>query len=613
MDNQKQIRNFSIIAHIDHGKSTLADRFLEITYTVEPNKMHEQFLDRLESERKRGITIKLQPVRMIYDLPYNLVKKYNFNYAILNLIDTPGHVDFTYEVSRSLAACEGAILVVDATQGIEAQTISNTYLAIKQNLSIIPVVNKIDLPNADPDKIVSELNNTLKINPRDVIFISAKLGTNVDKLLEALIEKVPSPSGNLNNSFKALIFDSFYDFYKGVIIYVRVFDGSIQTGDKIKFFSNNLETEILELGYFNPDLIKTDKLLAGEIGYIATGLKDIQKCRVGDTVFKSIEQSKNLKPLPGYKKIKPIVFADIYPLDSDKYLNLKNALEKLKLNDFSLEFSLVKNSILTNGFRIGCLGLLHLEIIKERLETEYGLKIIVTSPSVAYKIIKKNGEELIINNPSLWPSPEEIKTIYEPWTEIKIITLNNYLNNIMELLKSRRGVYKKIEYLDEKRLIITYKLPLLELIGNLANKPLFYDQLKSVSSGYASLSYKLIDFEKSDLVKLDIIIAGEKNEIFSQIVHKDEVYIVGRYLVKKLKEYLPKQLFTVSLQAAVGSKIIAREDIPALKKDVTAKLYGGDFTRKAKLLEKQKKGKKKMKKLGKIEIPSSIVFKLIKR
>lgn len=602
MINQKQIRNFCIISHIDHGKSTLADRLLELTGTVDKREMREQYLDMMDLEREKGITIKMQPVRMEYQVQDS---KY-----ILNLIDTPGHVDFAYEVSRSLAACEGAILIVDATQGIQAQTLNNIYLALEHDLKIIPVINKIDLPLAEPEKTASEIEKIFGIAKEEIIFISAKTGQNVEQILEAVIDRIPAPKNDLSKPLKALIFDSNYDKYKGVIAYVRLFDGEISKDEKIILMANKKETDVSEVGYFKPNLLKSLKLSAGEIGFIATGLKEVSECRVGDTV--TINGSSEVESLPGYKEPKPMIFAGIFPTENDNFNLLKSALEKLKLNDASLSFEPTTSTGLGFGFKCGFLGLLHLEIIKERLEREFGLDLIVSSPSVSYKIYKTNGKVFIINNPIEYPDPSEMKKIEEPYVKVEIITPSKYLGGLMELVNARRGIYKETKYLDDERALLVYELPLSEIVITSPSLPPFYDQLKSISSGYASMNYELIGYRESSLAKLDIFVAHEKSDAFSQIVFADSAYSIGRALVKRLKELIPKQMFAVALQAVIGNKIIARETIPALKKDVTAKLYGGDYTRKSKLLEKQRKGKKKMKNLGKVSIPTDILFKLLK-
>lgn len=566
--NQGNIRNFVIISHIDHGKSTLADRFLEITNTVDKRKMQPQYLDRMALERERGITIKMQPVRMER-------KDY-----ILNLIDTPGHVDFSYEVSRSLAAVEGAILLVDATKGVQAQTIANLDMAQKQKLKIIPAINKIDVANNEQVEVTKkELANLLKIEEQEIFLISAKTGDGIEQLLETIIKNIPVPNGE--KFFRALIFDSEYDFYKGVIAYIRVVDGNIKKGDKIYLIGSKTNSEAIEVGYFKPEMNSCNELKTGEIGYIATGLKDIERCRVGDTISKS-----KIEPLKGYQEPQPMVFASFYPVDSDNHDELKDGLGKLKLNDASLTFEAESSEGLGRGFRCGFLGMLHLEIISERLKRDYDLDLIITSPSVIYEFSDKK--------------------IQEPWIELEIITPNNYLGPTMKLLETLRGEYKDTKQLGYDKLILRFETPLSEIIRG------FYDKLKSVTSGYGSMSYKLIGYREGDLVKLDILLAGEKVEAFSKIVPKERAYNEGRKLTKLLKEIIPPQLFTVSIQAAIGGKIIARETKRALRKDVTGYLYGGDYTRKKKLLEKQKKGKKKMAKFGKVNLSSEVFLKVLK-
>jgi GTP-binding protein LepA len=576
---QNKIRNFAIIAHIDHGKSTLADRLLELTGTVESRQMKEQYLDRMDLERERGITIKLQPVRMMYEI--------SGSEYILNLIDTPGHVDFSYEVSRSLAATEGAILLVDATQGIQAQTLANLFQAQKQNLTIIPVINKIDLPNADVDKTKAELSNLLKINPEEIIPVSAKTGENVDKVLEAIVSRIPAPKGDSQKPFRALIFDSNYDLYRGVVAYVRIVDGNVNQKEKIKFISSGKIDEALETGFFSPDYKQKNSLETGEIGYIVTGLKEVSECGVGDTI--SLDQSlEKIEPLPGYKIPTPMVFAGIYTIDGEVN-KLREALYKLKLNDSSLYFEPENSKAFGFGFRTGFLGTLHLEIIKERLEREYNLNLIITTPQVAYKE-KQVGSKIEYE---------------EPWSNVEIITPQTYIGPIMDLFNHIRGIYQSTEYLGD-RVILKYSAPLASIIVN------FYDKLKSISSGYASMSYEVTNYQSGDLVKMDILIAGEKIDVLSQIVHTSQIKEKPQNIVRRLKELIPRQWFEISIQAAIGGKIMARENIPALKKDVTGYLYGGDITRKRKLWEKQAKGKKKMKKLGRVDIPTNVFIELLK-
>ncbi len=590
----KGIRNFCIISHIDHGKSTLADRLLELTNTVDERKMKEQLLDQMDLEREKGITIKLQPVRLDYIRP-------DGEY-ILNLIDTPGHVDFTYEVSRSLAACEGALLLVDASQGIQAQTIANLYLAIDQNLEIIPIINKIDLPNADPEKVALEIKDILGVQDEDILRISAKTGEGVEDVLRVIVERIPTPEISNNKDFRALIFDSVYSDYQGVIVYVRVFDGDVKKGDKVKLFATEKEFNIEELGFFKPDLVATNELMSGEVGYIVTGLKDISQCKVGDTIAATNAD----RTLPGYKRIKPVVFASFYPVEANEFPELKDALAKLSLNDASLTFELETSPALGKGFRLGFLGLLHMEIIQERLKREYNLNLVLTTPSVAYKIIMKDGQEQMIYSAMVMPDPGKIQKIEEPWTKVDIISPEKYLGSIMNLIKSCRGIYKTTEYLDG-RVVLHYELPLAELITN------FYDNLKSATAGYASLNYEISDYLPADLVKIDILVAGDIVEALSRMVVRSKAFIIGKAMVGKLKNVIPAQSFQVAIQAAIGGKIIARETIKALRKDVTAKLYGGDVTRKRKLLEKQKKGKKKMKQFGQVAIPQEAFLAMLKR
>ncbi|MEW6407837.1 MAG: translation elongation factor 4 [Patescibacteria group bacterium] len=611
----KNIRNFAIISHIDHGKSTLADRFLELTKTVAAREMREQFLDQMELEREKGITIKLAPVRMEYE-----VKISNFQFRIsnqilnpksqnskfiLNLIDTPGHADFQYEVSRSLACCEGVILLVDATQGIQAQTLSNLYAAIENNLEIIPVINKIDLPNAEVEKTKQEIKSLLGCREEEIICISAKLGTNCEKVLEAVVERIPPPSQE-KDQFRALIFDSIYSDFQGVIAYVRVFDCEIKSFDKVKFFNTDREIEIQEVGYFKPKRIKTEKLQAGEIGYIVTGLKEIRECRVGDTIA-AIDAKESLS---GYKKVKPIVFANFYPESANDFMVLRESLEKLQLNDAALSSEPKSTPALGRGFTCGFLGLLHLEIISERLKREFGLKLVITTPSVSYKILLSSNKEKTIYNPQDLPDPSQICEIKEPWVKLDIISPANFIGQVMDLIKIYRGKYVSTEYLAsavQQRLILHYEMPLSSLISD------FYDKLKSVTSGFASVNYELLDYRLADLVKLEILVAGDKVDAFSRIVPHPEAYQQGKNLVNRLKEVIPAQNFPVALQAVVGGKILARQTIKALRKDVLAKLYGGDVTRKMKLLEKQKRGKKELLKKGKIKIPQRVYLEVLKK
>lgn len=596
MDRMKKIRNFCIIAHIDHGKSTLADRLIERTGTLEKREMQSQLLDSMELEREKGITIKLTPTRMIYNFEG---KDYE-----LNLIDTPGHVDFTYEVSRSLAACEGAILIVDATQGVEAQTLANAYLAIDNNLEILPVINKIDLPSARPEEVKKEIEDVVGIPAMHAPCISAKDGTNIDEVLKMIVKEFPSPKGDENGRLKCLIFDSFYDNFKGAICLIRVFDGKVKVGDKIQMMHSGRTYDVTEVGIFVPYSKPCDELRAGDVGYIAASIKNISDISVGDTVTSAVMPAD--EPLAGYKKVKPVVFCGIFPVDGAKYNELKDALEKLKLNDASLEYQPEVSQALGFGFRCGFLGLLHLEIITERIEREFNLDIITTAPSVFYNVHKTNGEVLQLSNPSSLPPPVEIDYIEEPYVKASIYLPPEYVGAVMELCQDKRGEYKDMVYLDEKRVKLVYHLPLGEIIYD------FFDSLKSRTRGYASFDYEMGDFERSDLVRLDILLNGEKCDALSLIVHKDKAYSRGRALVEKLKKIIPRQLFEVPIQAAIGGKIIARETVSAMRKDVLAKCYGGDITRKRKLLEKQKEGKKRMRKIGSVEIPSSAFMSILK-
>ncbi|MFA7277830.1 MAG: translation elongation factor 4 [Candidatus Gracilibacteria bacterium] len=607
----KNIRNFCIIAHIDHGKSTLADRFLEITKTIEQRDMkHGQMLDSMDLEQERGITIKLAPVRMEWtytgDKP-----EFKGERFILNLIDTPGHVDFAYEVSRSIAACEGAILVVDATQGIQAQTLSNCYLAIDHNLTMIPVINKIDLPASDPEKVIKEIENTIGIGGDEVIAISAKNGTNVDAVLNAIIERVPPPpETEEGGELKALIFDSTYDTYKGIVTYVRVMSGEAKRDDKVYFLHNGLEVNILEVGFFKPKYKPSEKISAGEIGYIITGVKEVSDARVGDTVWargttkKTIEEA---TPLPGYKIVKPFVFASVFCVDGDDFPLLRDALEKLKLNDSSLVYEPEQSGALGNGFRCGFLGLLHLDIVQERLEREYNLNLVVTAPSVSYKVRHSNNVEEIISNPADLPDPSRIDALLEPWMKVELVTPKEYLGGILSLVQDKRGIQKNIQYIDEVRVIVTAEIPLASIVID------FYDKLKSATAGYASMNYEFIDYREGDLVKMDILVAAEKVEALSMMLHRKEAQSMGQSMTKKLKDLIPRMQFEIAIQAAIGGKIIARETISAMRKDVTAKLYGGDRTRKDKLLKKQKEGKKRMKMVGRVEIPQEAFLAILKK
>lgn len=611
------IRNFCIIAHIDHGKSTLADRLLEVTHTIEKRDMRAQLLDTMDIERERGITIKLQPVRMHY--------LYHGQDHQLNLIDTPGHIDFSYEVSRSLAAVEGVILLVDASQGIEAQTLANLYLALEGNLTIIPVVNKIDLPHADPEKVAHEIEKLLGISRHDILFASGKTGQGVEAIVQAVIERIPAPSGVSSSALRALIFDSTYDPYRGVISYVRVVDGSLQAGSRLRMAQTKVTTEALEVGAFRPTLTKTDTLESGEIGYIVTGFKDVAHARVGDTIL--LEHDVSSQALPGYRTVQPLVFAGVFSLDSDQYPLLREALGKLKLNDASLVYEPEVSAALGFGFRCGFLGLLHMEIVKERLEREYNLNLLATTPSVSYQVRlsralskleidqqallglpadEKAEPTILIHSPADLPEPSAVKEIQEPWARVEIVTPKQYIGPVMEMVQAKRGEYVDLSYLDEARSVLTYEVPLSELIVN------FYDALKSITSGYGSMNYDLLGYRAGDLVKLTIVVSGEEVDSLSAIVHRSHAAERGRGLLQKLKTLIPRQLFEITLQVAIGGKIIAREDIPAVGKNVTAKLYGGDVTRKRKLLEKQKEGKSRLKRVGKVDIPSDVFLQLLK-
>lgn len=642
-------RNFAILAHIDHGKSTLADRLLEMTGTVEKRKMKEQLLDQMDLERERGITIKLQPVRMHYKYPHpdfasaqstlslrerGLGGEGKNSEFILNLIDTPGHVDFGYEVSRSLAAVEGAVLLVDATKGVQAQTLANLYQAIENNLEIIPVVNKIDLPNADVAKTKKEIIHILGCQEKEILEVSGKTGEGVEKLLEKIVEIVPPPRGDEQKPLRALIFDSKYDTYKGVLAYVRIVDGKIGAEEKITMIAGKMDSDVIEVGYFKPDLVKTDKLLAGDIGYIATGLKSVEHCKVGDTITthklrtneKRIRTNEKVEPLPGYKEVIPMVYASFYPIEGNDYNFMRDALEKLKLNDAAFTFEPESSQALGRGFRCGFLGLLHLEIIQARMEREFQITPTITTPSVVYEVKTRGKSEAIypvksaesgavtpqfnrvkIYSPSEFPDPSIIEEILEPYVKLDIIAPSNYLGAIMEVMRNTRAQYQDTEYIDGDRMILKFECPLTDVITNL------HDDIKSASSGYASMNYEISGYRPYDLVKLDILVAGEIVEAFSRIIPKEKSFEEGKRTVEKLKEAIPRQNFQISLQAAIGGKIIARETIKAFRKDVTAKLYGGDVSRKKKLLEKQKKGKKKMKSIGKVDIPGEAFLAVLKK
>ena len=592
----KHIRNFSIIAHIDHGKSTLADRILEKTGAVKLRDLKEQLLDDLDLERRRGITIKLNAVSLNYHAK-------NGEDYLFNLIDTPGHVDFTYEVSRSLAACEGAILVIDATQGVEAQTLANAYLAIDNDLLMLPVINKMDLPSADLERTKEELIDTLGINPTEAIPVSAKTGLNIENVLESIVTSLPSPEGDLNKPLKALIFDSRFDSYRGVIIMFRVFDGSIKVGDTITLMSTNKEYIVTELGIRTPKEEKVDALHAGEVGYLSAQIKDIHDVVVGDTI--TLKENPCESPLPGYRKLNPMVYSGIYPADNDDFEALREALEKLSLNDSALVYEPETSTALGSGFRCGFLGLLHLEVIQERLENEYGLDLISTSPSVIYKVTKNDGTVVKVDNPCNFPDPGTYKIAEEPYVEAEIMTPQNYVGSMMKLASDHRGIYLNMTYIDTNRVMLKYKMPLSEIIFN------FFDRLKSASAGYASLDYELIGYEESDLVKMQILLNGDVCDALTSVVFKNFAYRRARFIVDKLKDVIPRQQFEIPIQAAISGKIIARSDIKALRKDVLAKCYGGDISRKKKLLEKQKEGKKRMRQFGKVYVPQEAFIAIL--
>lgn len=596
-NRQSKIRNFSIVAHIDHGKSTLADRLLEKTGTLTQREMEEQVLDNMELERERGITIKSQAARLIY-------KREDGEEYILNLIDTPGHVDFTYEVSRSLAACEGAILVVDAAQGIEAQTLANCYLALDNDLEIAPVINKIDLPSARPDEVKQEIEDVIGIEAEDAPMISAKTGLNVEDVLETIVEKIPAPNGDEDAPLKALIFDSYYDSYKGVVCYVRIIDGKVKPGTKVKLMATNKVYDITEVGVFTPKLMPINGLSAGDVGYITASIKNVADARVGDTVTEADRPT--AEALPGYKKAVPMVYSGIYPVDGAKYDELKEALEKLQINDAALDFEPETSIALGFGFRCGFLGLLHMEIIQERIEREFNLDIITTAPSVVYKVTKTNGETIELTNPTNLPEPTEIDYMEEPIVKASIIAPTDYVGAIMDLCQERRGIYIDMEYLETTRVAINYEIPLNEIVYD------FFDTLKSRTRGYASFDYEFKGYTTTELVKLDILLNGDVVDALSMIVPKERAYHKGRGIAEKLKEIIPRQMFEVPIQAAVGSKVIARETVKAMRKDVLAKCYGGDISRKKKLLEKQKEGKKRMRQVGSVEVPQEAFMAVLK-
>ena len=593
---QTNIRNFSIIAHIDHGKSTLADRILEETGALTKREMQDQLLDSMDIERERGITIKLNAVQLKYN--------YNGEEYYLNLIDTPGHVDFTYEVSRSLAACEGAILVVDAAQGIEAQTIANLYLALENNLKIIPVINKIDLPNADPDKVKKELHDVLGFEEDEIILTSAKMGVGIKELIEAVVERIPAPTGNVNSKLQALVFDSYYDSYKGVVALVKVVNGTLKVGSNIKMMQTNKIYDVTELGNHTPKEKNIDELKAGEVGYLSASIKSLSDLKVGDTITLSEDPADN--PLPGYKQLKPMVFCGLYPIETNKFSDLREALEKLKLNDASLEFEVETSASLGFGFRCGFLGLLHMDVIIERIKREFNLDIIATTPSVIYRVTKTDKEVVIVDSPIQMPEKVKILKIEEPYVMTNIFVPANYIGPIMELCQNKRGNYISMEYIDNTRVNIHYELPLSEIVYD------FFDKLKSYTKGYATFDYELIGYRESDLVKMDVLLNGEIVDALSIIVHRDFAYNRGRNIVEKLRELIPRQQFEVPIQASIGSKIIARSDIKAVRKDVLAKCYGGDVSRKRKLLEKQKEGKKRMKMVGSVEVPPEAFLAVLK-
>lgn len=597
LKRQERIRNFSIIAHIDHGKSTLADRILEKTNTVAEREMKDQLLDSMDLERERGITIKLNAVELTY-------KAKDGEEYIFHLIDTPGHVDFTYEVSRSLAACEGAVLVVDAAQGIEAQTLANVYLAIDNDLEILPVINKIDLPSAEPERVRQEIENVIGLDASEAVLASAKAGIGIEEILEQVVEKIPPPIGDPDAPLQALIFDSVYDPYRGVIALIRIVEGSVKVGDKIKMMSTGKEFEVTELGVNSPKPVKRDELTVGDVGYLTASIKHVGDTRVGDTITSAVNPAK--EPLPGYRKMNPMVFCGMYPIDTAKYNDLRDALEKLQLNDAALQFEPETSQALGFGFRCGFLGLLHMEIIQERIEREFKIDLITTAPSVIYHVQLTDGASIQVDNPSNMPDPQKIERIEEPYVKASIMAPNDYVGAIMELCQNKRGIFIDMQYLDETRVTITYEIPLSEIVYD------FFDQLKSSTKGYASFDYELIGYKPSKLVKMDILLNGERVDALSFIVHRDSAYDRGRVIVEKLKELIPRQQFEVPVQAAIGTKIIARSTIKAMRKNVLAKCYGGDISRKRKLLEKQKEGKKRMKQVGSVEIPQEAFMAVLK-
>lgn len=595
--DQNKIRNFSIIAHIDHGKSTLADRLIEYTGTLTKREMEAQILDSMDLERERGITIKAQAVRSSY-------KAKNGEEYMLNFIDTPGHVDFTYEVSRALAACEGALLVIDATQGIEAQTLANVYLALDNDLEIIPVINKVDLPSADPDRVKHEIEEVIGIDASEAVLTSAKTGLGIEDVLEAIVAKVPAPSGISDSPLKALVFDSKFDAYKGVVLYVHVIDGRIKPGMKIKMMATNAEFEVTEVGVFKPNLVNVDSLEVGQVGFFAAAIKNVKDARVGDTVTDANNPA--AEALPGYRKATPMVFCGLYPVENSDYDNLRDALEKLQLNDASLVFEPETSVALGFGFRCGFLGLLHMDVIKERLEREYNLTLITTAPNVIYQVFRTNGDVELVDNPSNFPDPTVIDHVEEPYVNATIIVPKDYVGAVMELSQEKRGEYENMTYLDETRVMIHYALPLSDIIYD------YFDRLKSVTRGYASLDYELAGYRASSLVKVDILLNGEPVDALSAIVHREKAVSRGRQLVEKLRSLIPRQMFEIPVQAAIGNKVIARENVRAMRKDVLAKCYGGDISRKRKLLEKQKEGKKRMKQVGSVELPQEAFMAILK-
>ncbi|MBA2878911.1 translation elongation factor 4 [Anoxybacillus ayderensis] len=597
LKRRDRIRNFSIIAHIDHGKSTLADRILEKTGALSEREMKEQALDSMELERERGITIKLNAVQLHY-------KAKDGEDYILHLIDTPGHVDFTYEVSRSLAACEGAILVVDAAQGIEAQTLANVYLAIDNNLEILPVINKIDLPSADPERVRQEIEDVIGLDASEAVLASAKVGIGIDEILEQIVQKIPAPSGDPDAPLKALIFDSLYDPYRGVVAYIRVVEGTVKAGQKIKMMATGKEFEVVEVGVFTPKAKVVDELTVGDVGYLTASIKNVSDTRVGDTITHADNPAS--EPLPGYRRLNPMVFCGLYPIDTARYNDLREALEKLQLNDAALQFEPETSQALGFGFRCGFLGLLHMEIIQERLEREFNIDIIATAPSVIYKVYLTDGTELAVDNPSNMPDPQKIDRVEEPYVRATIMVPNDFVGPVMELCQKKRGIFGDMQYLDERRVTLTYELPLAEIVYD------FFDILKSSTKGYASFDYELIGYKPSKLVKMDILLNGEKVDALSFIVHRDSAYDRGKVIVEKLKDLIPRQQFEVPVQAAIGNKIIARSTIKALRKNVLAKCYGGDISRKRKLLEKQKEGKKRMKQVGSVEVPQEAFMAVLK-